>query len=93
MSKTCFYNSLRKVWGYKQSEKNSNICYTFAGNPIKACKSYQGYSSGSYFDNTHGTYGWAYGSRDSYPTQAVCQQHGYTLSGNKCSKTINATME
>ena len=60
------------------SEK-AGVCYKWAGNPTKSCNPYKGYETGKYFDNTHGAYGCAYGSRDSYPTKQVCQQQQNTV--------------
>lgn len=72
--------------GMSYSSK-ANKCYKWTGNPNKTCKSYNGYD-GVYFDNTHGTYGCAYGSRDSYPTEQTCKNQGYTYDsaapGNHC---------
>ena len=52
-------------------------CYSYSGSATKTCSSYKGYT-GKYFDDTHGHYGCAYGSMDSYPTSTVCNEHHYT---------------
>ena len=59
----------------KYSEK-ADKCYAWYSNPTKVCTPYKGYQEGKYFDDTHGHYGCAYGSLDSYPTNTTCSGHG-----------------
>ena len=64
--------------GLKYSEK-ANKCYKNTANPTITCISYQGYETGTKFDDNIGHKGCAYGSQDSYPTQQTCeaQQKNY----------------
>ncbi len=78
--------------GFVESKKDSSLCYTYRGEATKKCLAYKGYETGSYFDNTHGNYGCAYGSRDSYPTQETCSNSGNVYNsaapGNHCWQYI-----